>query len=117
MACFAALRRLEMDLAHGPRILDSHSALAWDLLGREFLSATCLPDVRSKSGTRSFRDRGGRGRRHEGGGRARKRHYGLGKRQKGVNEDIETGNDLVGGLKADPASNRILPGTRRATSP
>ena len=30
----------------------------------------------------------------------RNRHYGLGKRQEGVNEDIETGNDLVGGLKA-----------------
>ena len=29
-------------------------------------------------------------------------NYGLGKRQKGVNEDIETGNDLVGGLKAEP---------------
>ena len=112
MACFAALRRLEMDLAHGPRILDSHAALAaltvWYLLGREFLSATCLPDVRSKSGTRSVRDRERGGRRHEWGGRARKRHYGLGKRQKGVNEDIETGNDLVGGFKAEPASSRIF---------
>ena len=44
------------------------------------------------------------------------RHYGLGKRQKGVNEDIETGNDLVGGLKAEPAPDQIFPGTRLATS-
>ena len=38
----------------------------------------------------------------------RNRHYGLGKRQEGVNEDIETGNDLLGGFKAEPASSRIF---------
>ena len=39
--------------------------------------------------------------------------------KKGVSEDIETGNDLVGGLKAEPADIskeyrvlRIFPGTR-----
>ena len=97
-----------MDFARGPRILDSQGALAvttvWHLLGRDLFPVTCLPEVRSKSGTRSVRDR------ERGGGRARVAEPSLRpwKASEGVNADIETGNDLVGGFKAEPASSRIF---------